>query len=146
MRLRLVSVLVVALLTVTSLSPSEAAQRPREGAWNGFSTATVGGRIHSVAPTYGAPTFPLPPGGLKPDGCRLEIYVGPNPLPANPSTDDLRTVRFYKALPGYPPDICKLPRGWFVVITGELVTVLCEVDVCQFGVLNAVGKTIEVRR
>lgn len=143
MRLRLVSVLFVALLTVTSLSPSEAAQRPREGAWNGFATATVAGRLHASAPTLGAPTTTKPP---QADGCRLEIYVGPNPMPANPSTDDLRTVRFYKALPGYPPDICKLPRGWFVVITGELVTVLCEVDVCQFGVLNAVGKTIEVRR
>jgi len=146
MRPRLVCVLVVALLTVTSPSPSEAAQRPREGAWNGFSTAVVSGRIHAVAPTFGAPTFPLPPGGLQPDGCRLTIYVGPNPLPAAPFDTDLRTVRFYKALPGYPPDICRLPRGWFVVITGELMTVLCEGNACQFGVLNVVGKSIEVRR
>lgn len=116
----------------------------REGAWNGSSTAVITGRLVSVAPTYGSPIYPPPPGGQQSDGCRLEVNVGPNAKPAN--LFDVRAVRFYKARPGYPPDICRLSPGRFVVIVGDLVTVLCEQDSCQFPVLNVVGKSIEVWR
>lgn len=130
-----------ALLLITDPS----AGTGRELSWNGYATSAVGGRVLSAVPTFGSPTFPPPPGGQQPDGCRLEIYVGPNPMPAKPDILDRRFVRFYKSFPNYPPDVCTLAPGRFVMITGELPNVLCDTNACKFGVLNILGLTLAVR-